>query len=163
MHGNTKIKLSVAVKYIFLQFRGTPYKRITISAWEPTQRPFVWRVTHLRSHRTQLQYFPGFWYPKPTLPSYHTGSRSAATSFTFIFNGEQFVKNKLIIIGNAGDFIFRYFGMESSDGILSFQKSWAPLFLTSASNCFFCLGTVNYYWEAILEPPRDQRHLLNVT
>jgi len=57
----------------FSQFRETPYKRITISSREPTQRPFVWRVSQLHSHRTKLQYFSRFWYPKSTLPNYHTG------------------------------------------------------------------------------------------
>jgi len=147
----------------FLQFWESPYKRITISARGPTLRPFLWRVTRLYSHRKTAAIFSGILITKITLPIYHTGFRSAAKRFTFIFNGDQFVKNKLIISGNAGDIIFRNFEMRSSDSTSSFQKTGAPFVVTSASHYFFYLGTVKYYREAIVEPPRDQRHLLNVT
>jgi hypothetical protein len=145
----------------FRHFEKAPKKKYYFGTGADT----VLRVTLLHSYRTQLQYFLGFWLPKPTLPSYHTGFRSGAKCFTFIFNGDQFLKNKLIIVGNAGDIIFRNFGMESSDGIrvLSFKKTGASLFVMSASNYFFCLGTIKYNWEAIFEPPRHQTHLLNIT
>jgi hypothetical protein len=55
------------------------------------------------------------------------------------------LKNKLIIVGNAGDIIFRNFGMESSDHISPFQKTGAPLFVTSAAYYFYSLVTVKYY------------------
>ena len=163
MQTDRRTDMTKLIVVSFAILRKPPIKELSFRQGGPIPGPFVWRVTPVIFPPQTAATFLGIPITKATLPSYHTGFRSAAKCFTFIFNGDQLVRNKPIISGNSGDIIFINFRMLSSDSTLSFQKSGAPLYVTSTSHCFFCLGNVKYYREAIFEPPRDQRHLLNVT